>query len=123
MKRGHTSATGLKRSIGTFRREGEYWTIEYAELVVRLRDTKGLRYLGHLLHHPGRAFDVRELAGVLKPRSDGAERMRKAVTNRIRQAVVRIGEAHQALGLHLGNTVHTGARCIYTPEGPARWEV
>jgi hypothetical protein len=41
--------------------------------------------------------------------ADGAERT-KAVTNRIRQAVARIGEAHQALGLHLGNTVHTGGQ-------------
>jgi hypothetical protein len=55
--------------------------------------------------------------------ADGAERTRKAVTNRIRQAVARIGQAHEALGLHLGNTVHTGGRCAYTPDRPMRWEV
>jgi hypothetical protein len=58
MKRGRTSATGPQRPIGTFRREGEYWTIAYAGVVVRLRDTKGLQYLGQLLRHPGRAFPV-----------------------------------------------------------------
>jgi len=136
MKRGRTSATGPQRPIGTFRRQGEYWTIVYAGVVVRLRDTKGLQYLGHLLRHPGRAFPVAELAGVLEPRSAGAcawdgkgartdraERIRKAVTNRIRQAVARIGAAHEALGLHLGNAVHTGGRCMYTPERPLRWGV
>jgi hypothetical protein len=134
MKRGRTSATGPQRPLGTFRREGEYWTIAYAGVVVRLRDTKGLQYLGQLLRHPGRAFPVAELAGLLEPRetcardgtgasTDGAERIRKAVTNRIRQTVARIGAAHEPLGLHLGNTVHTGGRCMYTPERPLRWGV
>ena len=137
MKQGRGSATGQRRPIGTFRREGEYWTIAYAGLVVRLRDTKGLQYLGHLLGDPGREFPVEELAGLVTTGSAGTrgrvgtlangdgtiERTRKAVTNRIRQAVARIGEAHEALGLHLGNTIHTGGLCVYTPERPMRWEV
>jgi hypothetical protein len=49
MKRVSMSATEPQRPIGTFRREGEYWTIAYAGVVVRLRDTKGLQYLGHLV--------------------------------------------------------------------------
>ena len=136
MKRGRMSATGPQRAVGTFRREGEYWTIAYAGVVVRLRDRRGLQYVGHLLRHPGRVFPAAELASLVEPRSvgacardgtgasrDGAERIRKAVTNRIRQAVARIGAAHGALGLHLGNTVHTGGRCMYTPERPLRWGV
>ena len=51
-----------------------------------------------------------------------AERARKAVTNRIRQAVVRIGAAHERLGLHFANAVHTGSRCAYTPDRPTPWE-
>ncbi len=39
----------------SFRREGEYWTIEFAR-TTRLRDSKGLRYLAVLLAHPGREF-------------------------------------------------------------------
>jgi hypothetical protein len=47
--------------------------------------------------------------------------VRKAVTNRIRQTVARIWVVHDALGLHLGNAVHTGTRCVYTPDRPVRW--
>jgi hypothetical protein len=115
-----------------FRREGEYWTIAYDAAVVRLRDAKGLRYLEPLLRHPARSFHVAELIRVTArphlPRAaaeDGSaeavERARKAVTNRIRQTVARIASVHQALGLHLRNAVHTGARCVYTPERPTRW--
>ena len=39
-----------------FRREGEYWTVIYGSSLVRLRDTKGLRYLASLLSNPGREF-------------------------------------------------------------------
>jgi tetratricopeptide (TPR) repeat protein len=44
-----------------FSREGELWTIAYRGTVVRLRDTRGLRYLARLLGNPGRellAVDV-----------------------------------------------------------------
>jgi hypothetical protein len=37
----------------TFRREGEYWTIAHAGRVLRLRDTRGLAFLAHLLQHAG----------------------------------------------------------------------
>jgi hypothetical protein len=125
-------------SEGLIRREGEYWTIAYDGAVVRLRDTKGLRYLDHLLRHPGRVFPAWELltavgrAGAAEPHagdtpgvvpgaSPEAERVRKAVTNRIRQTVAGIRAVHPALGLHLGNAVHTGTGCVYTPDRPTRW--
>ena len=115
-----------------FRREGDYWTIAYDATVVRLRDAKGLRYLEHLLRHPGRSFHVAELIRVTacpdgrRPAAkDGSaeavERARKAVTNRIRQTLVRVASVHQVLGLHLRNAVHTGTCCVYTPERPTRW--
>jgi hypothetical protein len=44
-----------------FRREGEYWTVVFDGVVVRLRDAKGLRHLARLLAHPGREFHVVEL--------------------------------------------------------------
>jgi len=114
-----------------FRREGEYWTIGFAGVVVRLRDATGLRYLDHLLRHPGQMFHVVELtrvtggAGPRRPERDEAdrtERARKAVTNRIRQTVTRIRAANELLGLHLDNAVHTGVRCGYTPDRPIPWE-
>ena len=115
-----------------FRREGDYWTIAYDAAVVRLRDAKGLRYIEALLRHPGRSFHVAELIGVAacpagrRPATDDAtaeavERARKAVSNRIRQTLARITSVHHALGLHLRNAVHTGTRCVYTPERPTRW--
>ena len=45
-----------------FRREGEYWSIAFAGEAFRLKDVKGLRYLAHLLRHPGREFHVLDLA-------------------------------------------------------------
>ncbi len=115
-----------------FRREGDYWTIEYDAAVVRLRDAKGLRYLEPLLRQPGRSFHVAELIRVAdcpagrRPAADdgtaeAVERARKAVTNRIRQTLARIANVHHALGLHLRNAVHTGTRCVYTPERPTGW--
>ena len=115
-----------------FRREGDYWTIAYDAVVVRLKDAKGLRYLEPLLRHPGRSFHVAELIRVAAcpdghgPAADdktaeAVERARKAVTNRIRQTLARIASVHHALGLHLRNAVHTGTRCTYTPERPTRW--
>jgi tetratricopeptide (TPR) repeat protein len=45
----------------TIRREGEYWTVTYEGSLVRLRDSKGLRYLATLLANPGREFHVLDL--------------------------------------------------------------
>ena len=53
-----------QRDIGTqatFRREGEFWTIAYADKTFRLRDVKGLRYLAFLLGSPGRELHALEL--------------------------------------------------------------
>jgi hypothetical protein len=41
-------------SDGTFRLEGEYWTVTYEGRVLRLRDSKGMRVLSDLLANPGR---------------------------------------------------------------------
>jgi hypothetical protein len=41
---------------GTMRLEGEYWSAGYDGRVLRLRDSKGLRILAHLLAGPDRPF-------------------------------------------------------------------
>ena len=124
------SIRGRRDRSPVFRREGDYWTIAYDAAVVRLKDAKGLHYLEPLLRHPGRSFHVAELIRATasperSPSKDGStedvERARKAVTNRIRQTLLRIAGIHHALGLHLRNAVHTGTRCAYTPERPTRW--
>src|SRR6202041_3459689 len=48
---------------GIFRKEGEYWTVGYGGKSFRLKDTKGLGYLAHLLRHPGTEFHVLDLVG------------------------------------------------------------
>src|SRR5271163_2499181 len=48
---------------GIFRKEGEYWTVGYGEKAFRLKDTKGLGYLAHLLRHPGVEFHALDLVG------------------------------------------------------------
>jgi len=53
------------------RREGEYWTIEQQDTVLRLKDVRGLHYLAHLLKHPRREFHALELIGAA-PESSGS---------------------------------------------------
>jgi hypothetical protein len=58
---GMGTAAAPEASRNVFRREGEYWTVVFDGSVVRLKDTKGLRYLARLLAHPGREFHATEL--------------------------------------------------------------
>ena len=44
-----------------FRREGEYWTLCFGNSLFRLRHSKGLALIAHLLHHPNREFHVLDL--------------------------------------------------------------
>ncbi len=46
----------------TFRREGEYWTLEFGADTFRVRDAKGMRHLARLLESPGRDVHALELA-------------------------------------------------------------
>src|SRR5260370_7268216 len=48
---------------GIFRKEGEYWTVGYGGNVFRLKDTRGLGYILHLLRHPAVEFHVLDLFG------------------------------------------------------------
>ena len=47
-----------------FRREGDYWLVVFEGQTVRLRDTRGMRYLARLLASPGREFHVVDLVGL-----------------------------------------------------------
>jgi AAA ATPase-like protein len=60
-----------------------------------------------------------------RPRAAGspAERMRKAVTYRIRHAITRVADAHPELGRHLLVSVRTGTWCSYTPEQRVDWRL
>ncbi|MBI1817887.1 MAG: AAA family ATPase [Deltaproteobacteria bacterium] len=45
-----------------FRREGNYWTIAFDGSTFRVKDSKGLQYLAHLIRYPDREFHVLDLA-------------------------------------------------------------
>jgi hypothetical protein len=62
---------GTRREAdGIFRKEGEFWTLCYEGRTNRLKDTKGMHYIAHLLAHPGIRIHVVELANV-EERSNG----------------------------------------------------
>jgi len=44
-----------------FRREGDYWLVEFEGLALRFHDAKGLRYLARLLGEPGRELHALDL--------------------------------------------------------------
>ena len=81
---------------------------------------------GEALHHEREAL-LAELSAATgldgRPRVAGSptERMRKAVTYRIRHAIARVEQAHPELGRHLRASVHTGTWCSYAPEHPVEW--
>ena len=119
--------------MNVFRLEGEYWTVEYQGVVFRLRDGKGLQYLGYLLHHPGEEVGAVELmsrvSGCGREDPEGlqsgaqAERARSAVSKRIKDALQRIHSHAPALGQHLARSIKTGRMCGYLPDSmrPTKW--
>ena len=123
--RSRTDTTEPEANV--FRREGHYWTLAYSGTVVRLRDSKGLRDIAKLIERPGSRLHVLELASLTEAADPGSpkriERVRVAVTMRIRNALGRIGEEHQALGAHLSHAIRTGAFCTYEPEIPKVWKL
>jgi hypothetical protein len=48
-----------------FRREGNFWTVAWNDAVVRLKDTRGLQYLGQLLARPGQEIHVLDLVAAV----------------------------------------------------------
>jgi hypothetical protein len=85
-----------------FRKEGEYWAIGYSEKSFRLKHTKGLGYLAHLLRHPGAEFHVLDLAGgIAGQRGD-------AVTSPSTQGLPRGDEDLEKAGIHIGSLGDAG---------------
>lgn len=57
-------------AMRAFRREGEYWTVDFEGERARLRDAKGMVYVAHLLARPEREVHALELVAL--GRGDGA---------------------------------------------------
>jgi adenylate cyclase len=54
---------------------------------------------------------------------DPAERARKAVTERVHEAITHIEKIHHGLGRHLRRSVRTGSFCVYDPAEPTAWRL
>jgi hypothetical protein len=63
------------------------------------------------------------LGGRQRKIADTSERMRSAVTWRIREAIKKLELVHPTLARHLPNSIQTGLFCSYTPEKPTTWFV
>jgi hypothetical protein len=59
----HVPPEAASSTASLFRHEGDFWTLAYEGAVCRVKDAKGLHYVAHLLHHPGREFHVLDLIG------------------------------------------------------------
>ena len=63
------------------------------------------------------------LGGRSRKLKDPAERARKAVSARIKEAIARIADAHPEAGTHLSDAVSTGTYCSYDPNLPIAWDL
>lgn len=190
-----------------FRRDAEYWTVEFGGTAARYRDAKGMRYIAYLLVSHGEEIHVFDLSARASPAKSAAElpsmtdpesaahglsvevagpdaapdpvararyrerldevhseleeaerfhdtgriavlraerdalsgqlmeayggdprkrnatveRARKAVANRIRAAVAKIGKQQPALAHHLDVSLRTGTFCTYRPDTAIDW--
>jgi tetratricopeptide (TPR) repeat protein len=87
---------------GVFRKEGEYWAVGFGGNSFRLKDTKGLGYLAHLLRHPGTEFHVLDLAGGIAGQRDDDE------AGRSEQRLPRRDEDLEKAGIHIGGLGDAG---------------
>jgi len=96
-------ATGSRSSEnGIFRNEGELWTVGYGGKAFRLKDSKGLGYLAHLLRHPGTEFHVLDLAGGIAGHRDDDE------TGQSPHGLPRGDEDLEKAGIHTGSLGDAG---------------
>src|SRR3984893_7660507 len=80
---------------GVFRKEGEYWTVGCSAKGCRLKDTRGLGYLAHLLRHPAAEFHVLDLFGGIASRREEDESSHSV------QGLPRGAEDLEKAGIHI----------------------
>jgi predicted ATPase len=85
-----------------FRQEGEFWTVGYDGRTFRLKDSKGLGYLAHLLRHPSVEFHVLDLVGGFASRRDQDEGDQAA------RGLPKGGEDLERSGIHVGGLGDAG---------------
>ena len=94
------AAAEMTETRAIFRCEGEYWTLAYAGDTLRIKDSRGMRYIAQLLRYPGREFHASEL----EMRSESS-----AVTSFAARPQVRMSEDELSdAGLHSDNPADAG---------------
>ncbi|MGH7819970.1 MAG: hypothetical protein ACREQ9_09365, partial [Candidatus Binatia bacterium] len=93
--------------------EGESWVVGYQGTVSRLRDGKGIRFLAHLIRHPGADFlpgDLAVAAGAALQVAEApaTDQTRVNLTKTIKATIEKIATANPPLGSHLRGAVRTG---------------
>src|ERR1700686_1788774 len=84
-----------------FRKEGEFWTVGFGGKAFRLKDTKGLGYLAHLLRHPAAEGHVLDLAG-------GIAGERDEETGQSSRGLPRRDEDLEKAGIHIASLGDAG---------------
>jgi hypothetical protein len=103
-------------------RSGDVWAIGWAGSRQHLKHAKGLADIAALVQHPGTGITALTLTDGAPSTASDAERARKAVTARLRDAIARVQSVHPELGAHLAGAISTGLTCMYKPERPIRWK-
>src|SRR6202140_2231783 len=93
--KGGPAPSGRYAQTGVFRKESEYWTVGYGGNSFRLKDTKGLGYLAHLLRHPAVEFHVLDLVGGIASQREDDEIGKSA------QGLPRGTEDLEKAGIHV----------------------
>ena len=93
--KGGPASSVRSAQTGVFRKEGEFWTVGYGGNSFRLKDSKGLGYLAHLLRHPGVEFHVLDLVGGIASQREDDEIGKSA------QGLPRGTEDLEKAGIHV----------------------
>jgi tetratricopeptide (TPR) repeat protein/uncharacterized membrane protein len=101
---GEPSRSHPSAQTGVLRKEGEYWTVGYGGKSLRLKDTKGLGYLAHLLRNPGTEFHVLDLIGGIA----GAHEDHENETDQPARGLPRGDEDLGNAGIHIGSLGDAG---------------
>jgi tetratricopeptide (TPR) repeat protein len=88
--------SGIKDVTSTFRREGDYWTLCFGNEIAHLRDSKGMRYIAHLLRRPGEQVSSIELVS-LTGAGDAESGTGASVTSASEHLVSDLGDAGEML--------------------------
>ena len=95
------SQTGTAQK-GVFRKAAGFWTVGYGESTSRLKDTRGLGYIAHLLRHPHAEFHALDLLGGITGQREEEE------SNQITQGLPERHEDLEKAGIRISGATDAG---------------